>query len=156
MMERQLIYLIVLCGLLSGCKQTEVVALANPLNGLYKGDVTYVALTASGEIDTSYLANTHSIAFEITNSTFNRAECGCRGGVSVDTLLSMATFTSSEKACVDGGSNGDSFWSFQNDIIGRFTFMVSGDTLQLTAPGSTHSFNGNLRKTILVVRQNQI
>jgi cytochrome c biogenesis protein CcdA len=39
-MERQLIYLIVLCGLLSGCKQTEVVALANPLNGLYKGDVT--------------------------------------------------------------------------------------------------------------------
>jgi hypothetical protein len=68
----------------------------------------------------------------------------------------MATLTSSEKACVDGGSNGDSFWSFQNDIIGRFTFMVSGDTLQLTAPGSTHSFNGNLRKTILVVRQNQI
>lgn len=137
----------------SACQKAEIVLPIQTLNGIYKGEVTYVTFSAAGGIDTSIAKNSHSIAFEIENNTFNRPECGCKGAIAVDTLSNIALFESTEKACVDKGSSGDTFWSFKNDIIGKFSYNFVGDTLILDALGGVKPSEGNRHKTIVVVRQ---
>lgn len=73
----------------------------------------------------------HSIAFQLDANRFYRPECGCNGTLTIDPQAQTAHLTSSDKACQDSGANGDSGWSYTNDMIGHFSYRINGDSLTL-------------------------
>lgn len=142
-------------ALISGCqkKNTELEPVYNPLSGVYSGQVTYVSLDADGNVNPDYPSETHAIKFEIDGAKFNRPECGCAGAISIDEIEGTAHFTSSDKACEDGGSSNGQSWSFTNDIMGKFKFRVHGDTLRLIGISGSTKNPASLHKQIVATRQ---
>ncbi|QRR01470.1 hypothetical protein [Dyadobacter sandarakinus] len=140
---------------LTGCeKENSIpVPLYNPLSGVYIGEVTYVGLDGSGNVDPEYPTEKHTIKFEIEGVNFNRPECGCAGAIAVNETEATVQFTSSEKGCEDAGSLNGQSWFFSNDIIGKFDFTMHDDTLHLSGiPDSTKN-PANLQKSIVAIRQ---
>jgi hypothetical protein len=153
-MKIQIILLGMLIAILSGCKKEniELEPIYNSLSGVYNGQVTYVGLDGSGKVDPDYPVETHTVKFEIDGAKFKRPECGCAGAIAVSEKEETAHFTSSDKACEDGGNSNGQSWSFTNDIMGKFKFSMHGDTLSLRSiPGSTKN-PPSLQKSIIAIR----
>lgn len=147
--------LVVSVGLVSGCqkKDTELEPVYNPLSGVYSGQVTYVSLDDDGNVNPDAPVETHAVKFEIDGAKFNRPECNCAGAISVDEIERTAHFTSSDKACEDGGSSNGQSWSFTNDIMGKFKFSIHGDTLNLSSISGSTKNPASLHKQIIAIRQ---
>jgi hypothetical protein len=154
-MKMWIVYLAFSTILLSACQKENnegVLPIYNKLTGTYTGEVTYVGLDPSGKVDPDYPVETHAVHFEIENTAFNRPECGCKGSIAVDEEAGTAHFTSKNKECEDSGTSDGQTWSFTNDVMGKFTFRMTGDTLTLIGvPGGIKNA-AHLQKTIVAIR----
>ena len=130
-----------------GCQQKQdIVVVPKILDGIYDGHVTYVFRTTLDRADSLPKVLEHSIAFELDANKFYRPECGCNGTLTVDPQAHTASLTSSDKACQDSGTdaNGQTGWSYTNDMIGNFSYQINEDSLTMIHTYlSTDPFEGS-------------